>query len=76
MVNKNGGGSISLFGKSTFELCYESWCRRFQLVDGDAVTRRGCYSDLVLVLNSFCPPGSLGHCSVHTSSTFWGLYCE
>jgi hypothetical protein len=73
MVNKNGVApylflvSLPLSCAMNPDVRDSSWSTEMQLL-GEVAS----YSDFVFVLNSFHPPELLGHCSVHTTSTFLG----
>jgi hypothetical protein len=61
VVHKDGGASVSLFGKFSFQLREETDLRGFHLVNGDAFAWLGRDKNLVIRLGFLASPGELCH---------------
>ncbi len=56
VVHKDGGASVLLFGKFSFQLREETDLQGFHLVDGDAFAWLGGDKDLVSLFSFFASP--------------------
>ncbi len=56
VVHKDGGASVSLFGKFSFQLRKETNLQGFHLVNGDAFSWLGGDKDLVSLFSFFALP--------------------